>query len=119
MSIRRPDLHQQRHIAVATTTLRGAAQARHAAGAGREPGKQLGVGSQEARPPASGEQGEARLGPGGKVAYKASSGDPVELLSLWDPYPGTKVAIAFFTHFADLSSWDNASGRPVHLDSDP
>ncbi|KAG2483176.1 hypothetical protein HYH03_017968 [Edaphochlamys debaryana] len=44
----------------------------------------------------------------GAVAYKASSGDPVELLSLWEPVPGSKAVIAFLTHFADLSSWELA-----------
>ncbi|GLC39918.1 hypothetical protein PLESTB_001821700 [Pleodorina starrii] len=44
----------------------------------------------------------------GKVAYKASSGDPVELLSLWEPYPSSKVVIPCLTHFADLTSWEFA-----------
>ncbi|EFJ49943.1 hypothetical protein VOLCADRAFT_89241 [Volvox carteri f. nagariensis] len=44
----------------------------------------------------------------GKVAYKASSGDPVELLSLWEPAPTSKAVISFLTHFADLSSWEFA-----------
>ncbi|GIL61004.1 hypothetical protein Vafri_15429 [Volvox africanus] len=44
----------------------------------------------------------------GKVAYKASSGDPVDLLSLWEPYPTSKAVIPFLTHFADLTSWEFA-----------
>ncbi|GFR53261.1 hypothetical protein Agub_g16043, partial [Astrephomene gubernaculifera] len=44
----------------------------------------------------------------GKTVYKASSGEPVELLSLWDASSGSKAVIPFLTHFADLSSWEYA-----------
>lgn len=44
----------------------------------------------------------------GLEVYRATTGDPVELLSLWQPLPGTKVVIPFLTHFADLSSWEYA-----------
>ncbi|KAG2423523.1 hypothetical protein HXX76_015271 [Chlamydomonas incerta] len=44
----------------------------------------------------------------GKVAYKASSGDPVELTSLWEPVLGSKAVVVCLTHFADLTSWELA-----------
>lgn len=42
------------------------------------------------------------------TVYKASSGDPVQLVSTWDASHGNKVVISFMTHFADLSSWELA-----------
>eukprot|EP00897_Mesotaenium_endlicherianum_P010632 jgi/Mesen1/9598/ME000657S08869 len=44
----------------------------------------------------------------GYEVLKASTGERVELLSLWQPAPGRKVVVAFLTHFADLSSWEYA-----------
>lgn len=44
----------------------------------------------------------------GQFAYRASSGDPVEILSLWEAFPSTKVVVPCLTHFADLTSWEYA-----------
>ncbi|GAX81819.1 hypothetical protein CEUSTIGMA_g9247.t1 [Chlamydomonas eustigma] len=44
----------------------------------------------------------------GISVVKANTNERVELLSLWQAEPGTKVAIPFLTHFADLSSWEYA-----------
>ncbi|KAL6748932.1 AhpC/TSA antioxidant enzyme-domain-containing protein [Haematococcus lacustris] len=42
------------------------------------------------------------------TVYRAGSGEPVELLSLWQARPGSKVVMPFLTHFADLTSWEYA-----------
>ncbi|KAG1676150.1 hypothetical protein FOA52_004990 [Chlamydomonas sp. UWO 241] len=44
----------------------------------------------------------------GLKVVRASTGEEVELLSLWQPLPGSKTIIPFMTHFADLSSWELA-----------
>ncbi|KAG2431344.1 hypothetical protein HYH02_013334 [Chlamydomonas schloesseri] len=42
----------------------------------------------------------------GKVAFKASSGDGVDITSLWEPVLGSKAVVVCLTHFADLTSWE-------------
>lgn len=44
----------------------------------------------------------------GVKVFSAADGFEVELLSLWQPGPDTRVVIPFLTHFADLSSWEYA-----------
>eukprot|EP00877_Chromochloris_zofingiensis_P011333 jgi/Chrzof1/6453/Cz18g11140.t1 len=44
----------------------------------------------------------------GQTVLRAVDGTQVELLSLWQATPGTRVVIPFLTHFADLSSWEFA-----------
>lgn len=41
----------------------------------------------------------------GVTVKRASSGEEIDLLSAWDPAPGKKTIVAFFTHTADFNSW--------------
>lgn len=41
----------------------------------------------------------------GITVKRASSGEEIDLLGAWDPAPGKKTIVAFFTHTADFNSW--------------
>lgn len=42
------------------------------------------------------------------TVYNVDSGAAVELTSLWQPAPGSRAAVAFMTHWGDLSSFEFA-----------
>ncbi|CBJ48830.1 conserved unknown protein [Ectocarpus siliculosus] len=44
----------------------------------------------------------------GVSVKSASSGKEMDLLSAWEPAPGKKTIVAFFTHTADFNSWEYA-----------
>ncbi|CAM9485224.1 unnamed protein product [Ectocarpus fasciculatus] len=44
----------------------------------------------------------------GVTVKSASSGEEMDLLSAWEPAPGKKTIVAFFTHTADFNSWEYA-----------